>query len=53
MTDRSEINTNSKALKVSDLRLSDAGIYSCRYGSHTVSISLHVFQRECLEGFSP
>ncbi|KFO88852.1 T-cell surface glycoprotein CD4, partial [Buceros rhinoceros silvestris] len=41
---RSEINTNSKDLKVSDLRLSDAGTYSCKHGSHTVSISLHVFQ---------
>ncbi|XP_010073782.1 PREDICTED: T-cell surface glycoprotein CD4-like [Pterocles gutturalis] len=44
MTDRSEIIPNSKQLKVSDLRLSDAGIYTCEYDSHTVSISLHVFQ---------
>ncbi|NXH73253.1 CD4 protein, partial [Hydrobates tethys] len=41
---RSEINPNSKHLKVLDLRLSDAGIYTCDYGSHTVSISLHVFK---------
>ncbi|NWR65296.1 CD4 protein, partial [Bucorvus abyssinicus] len=41
---RSEINASSKDLKVSDLRLSDAGIYTCKYDSHTVSISLHVFQ---------
>ncbi|NXT40334.1 CD4 protein, partial [Pelecanoides urinatrix] len=41
---RSEINPNSKHLKVWDLRLSDAGFYTCEYGSHTVSISLHVFK---------
>ncbi|KFW03298.1 T-cell surface glycoprotein CD4, partial [Fulmarus glacialis] len=41
---RSEINPKSKHLKVLDLRLSDAGIYTCEYGSHTVSISLHVFK---------
>ncbi|NXP48225.1 CD4 protein, partial [Heliornis fulica] len=41
---RSEINPNTKQLKVFDLRLSDAGIYTCVYGSHTVSISLHVFK---------
>ncbi|XP_075347894.1 T-cell surface glycoprotein CD4 [Mycteria americana] len=44
MTDRSEISPNSKHLKVLDLRLSDAGIYTCEYDSHTVSISLHVFK---------
>ncbi|XP_074015697.1 T-cell surface glycoprotein CD4 [Numenius arquata] len=44
MTDRSEIIPNSKDLKVSDLKLSDAGIYTCEYGSQTVSISLHVFE---------
>ncbi|XP_010126650.1 PREDICTED: T-cell surface glycoprotein CD4-like [Chlamydotis macqueenii] len=44
MIDRSEVNPNSKHLKVSDLRLSDAGIYTCEYDSHTVSISLHVFK---------
>ncbi|XP_050751081.1 T-cell surface glycoprotein CD4-like [Gymnogyps californianus] len=44
MSDRSEINLNSKQLKVRDLRLSDAGIYTCECGSHTVSISLHVFK---------
>ncbi|XP_009809656.1 T-cell surface glycoprotein CD4 [Gavia stellata] len=43
MTERSEI-TRNKHLRVSDLRLSDAGIYTCEYGSHTVSISLHVFK---------
>nr|XP_009490919.1 PREDICTED: T-cell surface glycoprotein CD4-like [Pelecanus crispus] len=44
MSDRSEINPQSKHLKVFDLRLSDAGIYTCKYDSHTVSISLHVFK---------
>ncbi|NXS75327.1 CD4 protein, partial [Pandion haliaetus] len=41
---RSEINPNSKHLKVLDLRLSDAGTYICESGSHRVSISLHVFK---------
>ncbi|NWI69017.1 CD4 protein, partial [Todus mexicanus] len=41
---RSEIDPNSKHLKVLDLRISDAGIYTCEYGSYTVSISLHVFK---------
>ncbi|PKU40942.1 t-cell surface glycoprotein cd4-like [Limosa lapponica baueri] len=44
MTDRSEI-INNKDLKVLDLKLSDAGSYTCEYGSQTVSIiSLHVFE---------
>ncbi|NXJ78580.1 CD4 protein, partial [Trogon melanurus] len=41
---RSEINRSTKHLKVSNLSLSDAGIYTCEYDSHTVSISLHVFK---------
>ncbi|NXL64165.1 CD4 protein, partial [Chordeiles acutipennis] len=41
---RSEIDSGNRSLKVLDLRLSDAGIYTCEYGSHTVSISLHVFK---------
>lgn len=53
MSDRSEIIPSSKHLKVMDLRLSDAGIYTCEYESHTVSISLHVFKCEWLKGFCP
>ncbi|NXA41889.1 CD4 protein, partial [Eudromia elegans] len=42
---RSEMDWNTKSLMVSDLRLSDAGSYSCEYGSHSVvTISLHVFE---------
>ncbi|KFQ24990.1 T-cell surface glycoprotein CD4, partial [Merops nubicus] len=41
---RSEIIPNSKHLKVFDLKISDAGTYTCEYGSSTVSISLHVFE---------
>ncbi|NXS45092.1 CD4 protein, partial [Balaeniceps rex] len=41
---RSEINPKNKHLKVLDLRLSDAGTYTCEYDSHTVTISLHVFK---------
>lgn len=44
MTNRSEIDRKSKHLKVLDLRLSDAGTYTCEYDSYIVSISLHVFQ---------
>ncbi|NXS95102.1 CD4 protein, partial [Jacana jacana] len=41
---RSEIILSSKDLKVLNLKLSDAGTYTCAYGSQTVSISLHVFE---------
>ncbi|POI21756.1 hypothetical protein CIB84_014496, partial [Bambusicola thoracicus] len=47
MTHRSEMNSNSKTLKVSDLSLDDAGIYTCECNSHVVTISLHVFK--CFE----
>ncbi|XP_068555712.1 T-cell surface glycoprotein CD4 [Anas acuta] len=42
MSDRSETNQNSKHLKVSNLRISDAGTYICECGSDRNSISLHV-----------
>ncbi|NXY75749.1 CD4 protein, partial [Glareola pratincola] len=41
---RSEIIHKTKQLKVSNLKLSDAGSYTCEYGPHTVSILLHVFE---------
>ncbi|KFQ51112.1 T-cell surface glycoprotein CD4, partial [Nestor notabilis] len=41
---RSEIDRKTKHLKVLDLRLSDAGTYTCESDSYIVSISLHVFQ---------
>ncbi|XP_067997781.1 T-cell surface glycoprotein CD4 [Melanerpes formicivorus] len=44
MADRSHIDPSSKHLKLMDLRMSDVGIYTCAYGSHTVTISLHVFK---------
>uniref|UniRef100_A0A803XZE0 CD4 molecule n=1 Tax=Meleagris gallopavo TaxID=9103 RepID=A0A803XZE0_MELGA len=44
MTHRSELKSESKQLKVSDLRLDDAGIYTCACNSPAVSISLHVFK---------
>ncbi|KAM9566678.1 T-cell surface glycoprotein CD4 [Guaruba guarouba] len=44
MTNRTEIDRRSKHLKVIDLKLSDAGTYTCEYDSQVVGISLHVFQ---------
>ncbi|XP_048784179.1 T-cell surface glycoprotein CD4-like [Lagopus muta] len=44
MTHRSESKLDSKQLKVSDLSLDDAGIYTCTCYSPEVSISLHVFK---------
>ncbi|NXU37014.1 CD4 protein, partial [Drymodes brunneopygia] len=41
---RSEIKTDDKQLKVWNLKLSDAGIYTCEYGSHKVHTSLHIFK---------
>ncbi|KFP16263.1 T-cell surface glycoprotein CD4, partial [Egretta garzetta] len=41
---RSEYNPTSKGLKVWDLKLSDAGNYTCEFDLHTVRISLHVFE---------
>uniref|UniRef100_A0A8C9EQ16 Ig-like domain-containing protein n=1 Tax=Pavo cristatus TaxID=9049 RepID=A0A8C9EQ16_PAVCR len=44
MAHRSELISNSKQLKVSDLSLDDAGIYTCDCCSPIDSISLHVFK---------
>ncbi|KFU84158.1 T-cell surface glycoprotein CD4, partial [Chaetura pelagica] len=41
---RSEIDPSSKQLRVWDLGLSDAGIYTCEYGPHQASVSLHIFK---------
>ncbi|NXF08415.1 CD4 protein, partial [Smithornis capensis] len=41
---RSEVKGPYKLLKVRNLELSDAGIYTCKYGSHKVHTSLHVFK---------
>ncbi|NXH99413.1 CD4 protein, partial [Pachycephala philippinensis] len=40
---RSDIKTEYKQLRVWNLKLSDAGIYTCKYGSHEVHTSLHIF----------
>ncbi|NXW32565.1 CD4 protein, partial [Phaetusa simplex] len=41
---RSEIIPNTKQLKVWNLKLTDAGTYTCEYGSYKVHVSLHVFK---------
>ncbi|NXS11557.1 CD4 protein, partial [Neodrepanis coruscans] len=41
---RSDVIGPNKELKVQNLKLSDAGIYTCERGSHKVHISLHVFK---------
>ncbi|NWX27938.1 CD4 protein, partial [Notiomystis cincta] len=41
---RSDIKMQYKQLRVWNLKLSDAGIYTCDYGSHKVHTSLHIFK---------
>ncbi|NWT79594.1 CD4 protein, partial [Lanius ludovicianus] len=41
---RADIKMENKQLRVWNLKLSDAGIYTCKYGSHEVHTSLHIFK---------
>uniref|UniRef100_A0A8D2NME4 Ig-like domain-containing protein n=1 Tax=Zosterops lateralis melanops TaxID=1220523 RepID=A0A8D2NME4_ZOSLA len=41
--DRFDIKSPHKQLQVRNLKLTDAGIYTCKYGSHEVRTSLHIF----------
>ncbi|NXK89428.1 CD4 protein, partial [Formicarius rufipectus] len=41
---RSEVKSTNKQLRVQNLELSDAGIYTCKYGSHEVHTTLYVFK---------
>ncbi|NXI88170.1 CD4 protein, partial [Rhipidura dahli] len=41
---RSDVKMEYKQLRVWNLKLTDAGIYTCKYGSREVRITLHIFK---------
>ncbi|XP_041887240.1 T-cell surface glycoprotein CD4 [Corvus kubaryi] len=43
-THRADVKMENKQLRMWDLKLSDAGIYTCKSSSHEVRISLHIFK---------
>lgn len=50
--DKFDIKAPHKQLQVRNLKLSDAGIYTCEYGPHKVHTSLHIFQCEWVKWVS-